>query len=569
MDKIIILDEALINKIAAGEVIESPASIVKELIENSIDAKARKISVEVREGGKSYIRVTDDGLGMSKRDSELSWQRHATSKIKDASDLFSIKTLGFRGEALASIASVSELTITTREEGNITGNRITINAGIEAQNEEIGCPKGTTIEVKNLFFNTPARKKYLKSMETELAKITDIVTRFSLVYHDIQFRLSHNTKELFNWPASDKLARISQIYGKRTANDLAEIHYEDQNYKITGFVSKPTLSKSSKEDQSIYVNKRYIKKNSPITNGLNDAFHTMMMVNRYPVAIINIDILPERTDVNVHPQKAEIRVQDEKELYQAVFDAVKLSLKDHDLVPEALGDSRKKITDFISQKYEKAYPVEADEQQLLAKESESTATEKIPLIVVLGVVNKTYILAETDGNLLLVDQHAAAERILYEKFTEELKEKKVKVQRLLNPEILEVSPKQFHTANEKKDKLEGLGYDVEPFGQNTIKLSSIPIILGRQFNNTIFMDFLDELGADDKIESLELFFHKRIARMSCRTAIKAGDEITLPQVKEYIVNILKKNFPPTCPHGRPIMIKWSFYELEKMFKRVV
>lgn len=580
LDKIVILDEALINKIAAGEVIERPASIVKELIENSIDAGAKKIFIELKEAGKSLIKITDDGAGMSKNDARLSWQRHATSKIKNANDLFSIHTLGFRGEALASIAAVSSLAITTREDDSVSGSKITIRAGVLVSEEDAGCPKGTEIEVKDLFFNTPARKKYLMAMEAEMPYVTDIVTRYAMINPGIHFKLVHNGRELINYPSTrDWLSKINFIYGSRVSRELISVDSGVGNFHITGFISKPVLSKSTKDDQAIYVNKRFIKKNNTISSAINDAYHTLMMVNRYPVAIINIDVPAEKTDVNVHPQKSEIRIQHEKELYQAVFDSVKLSLGKNDIVPEVLKEETDRklrefspaaIADYIANEKEKKhiYPVEDTKQQLLVKEDDTAEFARLPEMKILGIVNKTYIIAETEGNLFLIDQHAAAERILYEKFSEQLKAKKVDIQEILTPELVEVTPKQFSLAVQNLDFLSGLGYKIEEFGNNTLLVRAIPVILGRQFDKLLFIDFIEELSEKNRPETLESFFHAKIARMSCRTAIKAGDDITLPQIKKYIQGLDDAKVY-TCPHGRPIMIKWSFYELEKMFKRVV
>ncbi len=576
MDNIIILDDALINKIAAGEVIERPASVVKELIENAIDADAKKIFIELKEGGKSYLKVSDDGNGMSRRDVELSWHRHSTSKIKNADDLFSINSLGFRGEALASIAAVSELIITSKPENEISGRRIIVRGSRELINETIGCPKGTTVEVKNLFYNTPARKKYLKSINIELRHVTDIVTRYALINPKIHFRLIHNNREILDVPSTkDFLTNITFIYGKKIIKHLLLLEYSDDFYKINGYISKPSLSKSTKADQSIYVNKRYIK-NTTISNAVNQAYHTLMMVNRYPVVILNININPRQIDVNVHPQKSEIRIHDEKQLYESVFDAVTQTLQKNDLIPETLTDELvKKLTDFRSFQLEeltkdaKYYNIQDNEQKLLVKETDDTSTSKLPEMKILGILQKTYILAETPGNLILIDQHAAAERILYEKFTEQLKNKQVDIQRLLDPVILKLTPKQYNIALDKKDFLRDLGYRYEEFGKNTLLIRTIPIVLGKQFDRNLFIDFIDELEKNKKPVSLEMFFHNKIAKMACRTAIKAGDEITLPQIKQYIKELSQKNIPYTCPHGRPIMIKWSFYELEKMFKRIV
>jgi DNA mismatch repair protein MutL len=579
LDRIIILDEALVNKIAAGEVIERPASAIKELVENSIDARSKKIFVEVKEGGKVLIKVSDDGTGMSKNDAELSWQRHATSKIKEDVDLFSIRTLGFRGEALASIAGVSEMTLISRQEEDISGIKILLFGGKEISSESIGCSRGTTIEIKNLFYNTPARKKYLKSDVSESEYITDVIMRYALIYPDIHFKLMINGKEIINSPASpDWLTRIGLIYGNAVAKDMLEVFYADSLCTVSGFISKPLLSRSTKTDQSIYVNKRYIKKNIAISDAINNAYHTMMMVNRYPVAVLNIVVSPEKTDVNVHPQKSEIRIEDEKRIYDSVFSAVKETLADNDLIPVSQDlVSDKKITEYSSSNIDDSKIAEADKkyytaspakQTMLVKDAENLTVKNLPEIGILGIVNKTYIIAEITGSLILIDQHAAAERILYEKFTEQLRGNKVVVQELLNKEIIELNPKLFQAVMNNSENLLKLGYKVEEFGNNTIRIDTIPVILGKQFDKQNFLDFVEDLGKE-KIDSLEKFFHSRIARMACRTAIKAGDEITLPQIKSYIQELCVMNIPYTCPHGRPIMIKLPFYELEKMFKRVV
>lgn len=534
LNKIIILDESLINKIAAGEVIERPASIVKELIENAIDAKTKHIFIDVKEGGKSYIKVSDNGQGMSKKDAELSWHRHSTSKIKTVDDLFAINSLGFRGEALGSIAAISELSIITKPENEVKGIKITVKAGKKISKEVIGCPQGTTIEVKNLFFNTPARKKYLKSMEVELRHIIDIVTRYALIHPEIHFKLYHHSKEILNAPFANEFINLSYVYGNISKEFL---RIESQNkFIITGFISKPSISKSTKNDQSIYVNKRYIK-NSTISTAINDAYKTLMMVKRFPVVILNIEIPSKYTDVNVHPQKSEIRIQNEQHLYQEVFEAVRTTLQKNDLIPQTLSPGIKKIVDFAPAS-RKHYTIEP-KQKLLVRESDGS---KLPGMNILGVVNKTYILAEIPGHLLLIDQHAAAERIIYEKFMEQLKNKKVNVQELLNQYILEVTPKQFNTAISNQEFLHELGYFFEEFGKNTLIVKKIPVVLGKQFDKNLFLDFVDELEKSKKPVTLDMFFHNKIASIACRTAIKAGDNITEPQIKNTYKSYWKKIF---------------------------
>jgi DNA mismatch repair protein MutL len=552
----------LINKIAAGEVIERPASIVKELIENSIDANASSIFIEAKEGGKSYLKISDNGKGMNKVDAKICWHRHSTSKIKNSTDLFSINTLGFRGEALASIASVSDMTIITKTESEISGIKINILGGKEILNETTAAKTGTNIEIKNLFFNTPARKKYLKTIETELNQITDIITRYALIYPKIHFKFKHENKEILNFPVfKDNLSNISSIYGKDIAKNLIKIDYSNI-FKIKGYVSKPSLSRSNRSMQSIYVNNRYIKKNTTISSAIEDAFHSSMMVNRHPITILSIDVDSNKTDVNVHPQKAEIRIQNEKDLYKDVYDAIRNSLENEDLIVKPLLE--KKVFDY---NFDDGF-VDATKQKLLIKEENSIQTSKQPDMKILGIIKKTYIVAEIPGNIILIDQHAAAERILYENYTNELKNNEVITQELLDPAILELTPKQFLVCKNNIEKLGQLGFITEEFGTNTVIVRTIPIILGRQFDKSLFFDFLLEIDKG-KLNSLHLYYHERIARMSCRNAIKAGDTIELPQIKKYVQEIFSKGFPSTCPHGRPIVIKWSFYDLEKMFKRVV
>lgn len=568
-NNIIILDESLINKIAAGEVIERPASIVKELIENSIDANSKKIVIEIKEGGKSFIKIIDDGDGMSKKNLELCYLRHSTSKIKDLNDLFSINSLGFRGEALASISSVSHTTIISKTKNEISGHKIVIQGGKQIVFEEFGVPKGTIIEIKNLFFNTPARKKYLKNIAIEQSKIIDIVTRYALIYPQLQFKLINNSKIIMDIPSTTDSINLSFIYGNEVAKNMIELNFDNGFIQINGFISKPNINRASKKDQSIYVNNRYIK-NKIISDAINNAYHTLVMINRYPIAVINIKIDVKKIDVNVHPQKSEIRLKHENEIYDSVYNAVKNTLKNNDLIPQVLhNESAKTITDFSNSNFESNYKVEDSTQKMLIKESGVVKPNVLDELKILGIINKTYIIAETKGNVILIDQHAAAERILYEKFTNELKDKKVSLQNILEPVVLELSPKDFSIAISNQDILNGLGYKIEEFGHNAIIIRTIPIVLGRQFDKSMFMDFLENLSKNKKPKTLEDFFHTRIARMACRTAIKAGDEITLPQIKKYVQELMNMDVPYTCPHGRPIMIKWSFYELEKMFKRVV
>ncbi|MCM2325515.1 MAG: DNA mismatch repair endonuclease MutL [Candidatus Woesearchaeota archaeon] len=559
---IIVLDESTVSKIAAGEVIERPASIVKELIENSIDAGSSQISIEADNGGIDRIKISDDGVGMSNEDVSLCWKKHTTSKLKDANDLFSIDTLGFRGEALFSISSVSEISITSRREEDRIGRRIIVQGGNLLLDEPFGCQKGTIIEIKNLFFNTPARKKYLKPKENELSHISDVVSKYALIHPEIRFRLISSGKTLIETLGNGQIEAISCVLGKDVAKNMVAIAYDLGKLNITGYITKPILTRATKNEQSIYVNKRYIK-NSVISNAINNAFHTRVMVGRYPIAILNIEIDPNEIDVNVHPQKTQIRIKNEKEVYDAVFSSVKDALCAVEHIPSA---ENVRLSDF-SQAAEPKYDF-SENQQMLVKEESEVKSPNFAEMKILGIVNRTYIIAETAGGMLMIDQHAAAERILYERFTLQLREKDVKTQRLLSDEIIEITPKLFQLALKNRDLLKELGYETEEFGQNSLRVSTVPIVLGRQFDKTRFIDYLYDLEKG-KPESLEKFFHARVARMACRTAIKAGDDITLPEIKKYVQELMAMDIPYNCPHGRPIMVKISLYELEKMFKRIV
>jgi DNA mismatch repair protein MutL len=503
---------------------------------------------------------------MNQHDAKICCERHATSKISDFQDLFNIKTLGFRGEALSSIAAVSILTLSTRKEEDIAGSRIAIEGGKFLGASEIGCPKGTTVEVKDLFYNTPARKKFLQNKENETEAIIEVAERYALAYPEVAFRLTEGSHTLLNAPATvDKLSRIANIFGQEFAKQLISFEEERKGMRISGFISKPSLTRASKDYQIFYFNRRLIKKNTAISEALQDAYKTLVMVGRNPVAIISIDIDASDIDVNVHPQKAEIRLNDEQLIYEFAHDSISKALSSISLVPEVRLANDMQLTMFENQS--KGYRTEDSEQQLLVKENASVKPNLLPEMRILGIINKTYIVAEMQGSLIFIDQHAAAERILYEEFMEDLRNRKVKVQKLIVPEIQSLSPKQHLAAIKNSEHLASLGYSIEDYGKDTVRINSIPVVLGRQFNKDLFIDFVEEMSGR-KIASLEDFFHKKIARMACRTAIKAGDDLTLPQIKDYVVRLLSKNIPYTCPHGRPILLRWSTYDLEKMFKRI-
>lgn len=581
MSSIQILPNEIINKIAAGEVIERPASVVKELLENSLDAKATQITIEIKDGGKASITVTDNGTGMSKEDAIMAIERHATSKIKTIHDLFAITTLGFRGEALASIGAVSLLKMLTKTEHQLVGVQVLVEGGDLVGVNDVGCPPGTSIEVKDLFYNTPARKKYLKTAEREFSHIADVVTRYALANPGIFYKLLHNDKEVFISPATnDMLSNIVSIYGKDIAKELLAVH-SSGDIDVIGYISKPQLTRKDKSQQSIFINKRYVK-NTIVSNAIHDAYHTLLFAHRYPIVVLYISIDPTTIDVNVHPQKTEIRVEHESSLYAAVFRAIRNTLKENNLWynAEAGLQESMQITPQKSQPNasgKKRYPLEHTTQTILPSEEKRTireeAARQLPNrlqtadkeIVVLGQIGKTYLIIEDENGLLIVDQHAAHERVYYEQFMDT--QKNIAVQQLVQAKVISVTPQEAATIEQHKELLKSMGVALEAFGMNTYKITSIPLILGKIPPETIVHDLLGSLQANKQSKDIEELRQKMITTMACRAAVKAGDTLTVPQSKAIVTELFHCHMPYTCPHGRPTVISFTIDTLEKMFKR--
>ncbi len=577
--RIILLDDHLISKIAAGEVIERPASVIKELTENSIDAGATQITVEIEDGGKKLIRITDNGTGMTKKEAQLALMRHATSKIKDESDLSSIHTLGFRGEALASIVSVSRFSLKTKTKDSTTGTEITQDGAEERTIKDIGIPEGTTITVKDLFFNTPARQKYLKSSSTELGNIIDVITSYTLIYPQIHFKLISNANTLFTSPKThDMQANIATIYGKDIAEDMLKISY-DKSIKIAGYISKPSLTRAGKRHQSIYVNKRHIK-NKLITRAVYDAYHTYLTIGRHPIFIISIDIDPKIIDVNVHPAKTEIRIEKENDLYEAVYSAVKSSLEKSDLIPEVKDNTvQKKIplpytrpappkTQYSPAKTPPAYTPKIAPRQLMIKETEKDITfQKLPNMQIICQIASSYIIAESESSMYMIDQHAAHERINYEKLKKTKDNRPNESQALLNPKIIELSQKDAAILDEKKELLKATGFDIEPYSDNSFSVRAIPVILGKQYSESNVTDVITDIIEASKITNIDNLKDSIIKMIACKASIKAGDKLTDKQMLDLLKELETCDAPYTCPHGRPTIIEISFKEIEKRFKR--
>ncbi|MFA6888817.1 MAG: DNA mismatch repair endonuclease MutL [Candidatus Woesearchaeota archaeon] len=618
--KIKLLDDALINKIAAGEVVERPASVVKELVENSIDAEATTITVELEEGGKSVIRVTDNGSGMNKEDTLLCLERHATSKISTTDDLFNINTLGFRGEALASIAAVSQLSLKTKTKDNIVGIKVLCSGGKIFETGEVAIPNGTIIEVSDLFFNIPARKKHLKTMQTELRQITEVMTKFALAYPEKTFKLMHHTQEILFSPAAKPIDTIILLYGKKISVAMIPIQYTYNEIEVTGFISKPTLTRNDKGIQHIFINTRCVK-NNIITKAVYDAYHTLLHLENHPLFIIHVTINPSIIDVNVHPQKAVIRVEKENELYTALFNAVRHALDTAQLMPVMTDEKTPTIQTPLIQNINNKFTVtnenqssikpesiEIKPQELLEKalkkvkagevnpneeekkeskitvifEKKSTfitpiTTEpvtvpadktdnRISTLKLIGRIHNVFYIAENELGLVIIDQHAAHERVLYEKFMQQYFDNSIHTQELLIPEEIEFSPTEMLLLTDNIKTIEKLGFHFDEFGRNTMLMRTIPSILGKFLPKESIHEILSQL---DEKTVIDFAKEEKLIRNACRSAVKAHDIVHTQEMSSILQELQKCKQPFTCPHGRPTMIQFTIPELEKKFKRIV
>ena len=592
MSKIVLLSEELINKIAAGEVIERPASVIKELLENSLDAGATKITVELEESGKKRIKISDNGEGMTPEDAEKSILRHATSKISSVEDLFSIKTLGFRGEALASIAAVSKLSITTKQKNGLEGFALQIEGGNIINKNIVASEQGTSIEVRDIFFNTPARKKFLKTDAVELKHCLDVVTHYALANPKVTFKFTHNNYTLLHSPAlNDARSTIASIYGVQTAKELLEVKYEDEATKISGFISKPYHVRNDKNQQVLFVNGRWIK-NSDVTNAVYEGYHSTLFVNKHPVFVLHLQLNPETIDVNVHPQKQEIKIEQKELVTTAVSLAVREALQSNKLMPTVDVNTEQQITfgtslPRIETKAAVKYPFEPSAQTVFAVEetaveypeqrnetntlivaeqhySKELVQKKLPAMKLFGQVHKTYFIAETEGGLFYIDQHAAHERVMYESLLKQYLQGKVEVQRLLQGEIFEVPTAEKILLVEKIEEFKTLGFELEHFGGNTFVIKTIPLVFGKIKIKEFMHDLLVLLENQKSILEKK---EKILTRMACRAAVMAGDAVTIPQMENILAQLSKTELPYTCPHGRPTLMKVTIDELEKKFRR--
>ncbi|MFA9558000.1 DNA mismatch repair endonuclease MutL [Evansella sp. AB-rgal1] len=628
MGKIYQLDDELSNKIAAGEVVERPASVVKELVENSIDANSKHIRVDIQEGGLSLIRILDDGDGIAEDDVETAFYRHATSKIRNDQDLFRIATLGFRGEALPSIASVSKLILKTSD-GTEKGQEIRLEGGKISHKGYTSARKGTEIVVTDLFYNTPARLKYLKTIHTELGHISDCINRMALAHPEIAFHLTHNEKTLLKTVGNEDLLRvITSIYGSSIGKSMLKIEGESLDFKVTGFIGKPEVTRSSRSYMSTIINGRYIR-NYALLRAIQEGYHTLLPIGKYPIVVLHIEMDPYLIDVNVHPAKLEVRLSKEQALQELVIESMKKVFQQTRFIPEVTTTSKREkkaseqltftlthdvvkktvepertaplvekkwnlmkedvatnenysqqlISDSESSGVEKEESFEEEtattvfEERVELSEKSSTSSTKhrdkeVPTLYPIGQLHGTYILAQNDQGLFIIDQHAAQERIKYEYYREKLGEVDLEIQDLLVPLTFEMTHAEEERFKERKSILEEVGIFLEPFGSRTYVVRSHPTWFPKGQEKEIIELMLEQLKNQSSIHIGKLREEAAIL-MSCKAAIKANRYLTKEEMFRLLETLRLCEEPYTCPHGRPVIIQHSTYEIERMFKRIM
>ena len=570
MSKIHLMDEILANKIAAGEVVEKCVSVVKELVENSIDAKANIIKVELKDAGTQLIKVTDNGIGMDEEDSLMAFQRHATSKIIDESDLYRINTLGFRGEALPSIASVSNVTLKTCSK-NI-GTIVNISGGKVLSVTKGDARIGTIIEIKNLFYNTPARLKHIKSLYSELANITEYMNKIALSHPNIKFSLINNDNKILETDGrGDLLKTIKDIYGLEVAKKMYKVKSNLDDYEIEGYISYPSINRSSKNHMITIVNGRVVK-NYDLNRTINDSYHSYKPDNRYPIVVLKINVDPSLIDVNIHPTKMDIKFSKMNELLDEISTMIKNTIGTKNLIPKVTAPVVEKkhyeqiILDFNKPKevYEQELFVNED---LTIKEEIKEDNKELEAMYPVGLVHGTYIICQNELGMYLIDQHAAKERINYEIYKEKLGNPKKDSLPLLFPITIEYPSNEFIILKENFEFIRNLNIDINEFGINSIIIKSHPTWLPKGHEEEAIKKILDLIINIEKNFTIEKFNEKLATMLACKMSIKANTNITLKEMEQLISDLRKCDNPYNCPHGRPTIIFYSTYELEKLFKR--
>ena len=585
-----VLDDNTINKIAAGEVVERPASVVKELVENAIDAKADRIEVEIMAGGTSFMRVSDNGIGMSREDAEKAILRHATSKIVQVDDLQAIATLGFRGEALPSIASVSRFNLQTRQAGAELGTEIKITGGKTTEIGAAGCNLGTTIRVEDLFFNTPARKKFLKTNNTESGRINEFIIKLAISHPEIAFKLINNNKSSLATPGRGDLKETLQsLYGASVGQSLLPLEFEDEDIKLWGFVSKPSAIRSSRSWQTFIVNGRIIASRA-IAKAIDNAYHALIPKSGYPLIALNIEVPQHTIDVNVHPQKTEMKFEDESRIFKAVYKAVLDAVRPKGQAGQ-LGQLAAQA-DHVQQHVEKGlqelnfgqpvmnFPLReekpamtwqegttalAQDKSVKSVQSVVDEEEKLPTagMIPIGQVDNTYIIAQDGDSLYIVDQHAAHERVLFDRFSAQAEH--IPSQQLLVHLILDFSTHESQIIEENLELLAGLGFGLEPSGPNQFLLMEVPADVPSSQAEEFIREVLASMEELHRPTAAELR-QAVLATTACKAAIKAGFKLNYRQMEILLQELNDTAMPYTCPHGRPTIIKFSSDELAKMFK---
>jgi DNA mismatch repair protein MutL len=565
MSRIIRLSPAVSQKIAAGEVIERPASAVKELVENSLDASASEINIEILAGGKRLIRVTDDGSGMGREDALLCFERHSTSKIRSEEDLEAISTLGFRGEALPSISAVSCLSLKTAEKRGERGTLIEREGERILLIQDIGFPHGTSVEVKDLFFNLPARRKFLRSEKSELSSIVKYMTGVCLAFPGVRFSLTQGQREIFHYPAVGSLKeRIFQIYGRSTIENLIEVNYQQDEMKIYGFVSAPPSGRSDRRRQIFFVNKRPVK-DKLLQAALNQAYDGFLERGRFAEAFLFLSCSYSEVDVNVHPTKAEVRFRSSNTVFSFVFKCMRQALLRHQGIKEVYPAQEKEKKAFRIEEEPPPLQMKKDAREgEMGQELFASLPEKEELYPrVLGQYLRSYIVAETPEEILVIDQHNAHERVLFEKYKEIHKKKKWPQKMVLFPLLVDLSPSQILSMEENQALLGEAGFRVEAMGGQSYALKEIPDIFQEEEAKDIFLSLLEEIKAE-KMEKRE---EALLATLACRTAVKVGEPLSPDRMKYLVDELFQTPNPSLCPHGRPITVKIERREIEKGLKR--
>ncbi len=586
MSRIRILKEELVNKIAAGEVVERPASVVKELVENSLDAQATQIEIETREGGKKLIRVLDNGTGMDREDAKLAFSRHATSKISTLEDLFNISSLGFRGEALPSIASISKVEIITKTKEAASGCKLGIEAGEIKEVKETSANVGTIVMVADLFYNTPARRKFLKSEVTENRHLIDLVTNFALAYPEVSFKLKIDDREVLNLNSASSLSqRVKEIVGKETFSKMLEIRKEPNEVQISGYLGKSEIAKASRSEIRFFVNGRIISHRS-LLHAVQLSYGELLPKGKYPMVFLFLEISPQMVDINVHPQKLEVRFANERQIHDLVYLAIKKTLSspsvmpvyqrvgEKGLLPSLAGEKSSLVKESLENYSTKSNTVETRQKTILKEifdskfEPEIVTAEKKEDYY--GIANfwqlaNTYILASVKESLIVMDQHTAHERILYEQATKNLTSKKPSIQQLLFPQSLELSAVEFTFFDENLEIWGELGFEVQPMGGKTVVVSGVPSGIRNKNSGNFFKEILADLSANfkpgqDRIKAISSTF-------ACKAAVKAGDKLTGDEMSSLFDRLFATENPYICPHGRPTLIRIPLEEINHKFGR--